>query len=52
MVTTHLSCLLLHGCVAPMLETSHIDTYAPVLRFSRLAMQQNSEHLSNYNDAA
>ncbi len=49
MLTTRLPCLLLQGCVAPMLETSHIYTYPPVLHF---AMQQNSEYLSNYNDAA
>jgi len=52
MVTTHLSRLLLHDGVAAMLEASHLDAYAPVLRFSRLAMEQNPEHLSNYNNAA
>jgi len=48
MVTTQLPRLLLHGSVAVMLKSSHIVTYAPVLRFSRLAMQQNPEHLSSY----
>jgi len=32
-----------------MLKSSHIDAYAPVLRFSRLAMKQNPGHLSSYS---
>jgi len=44
----HMLRLLLHGSVAAMLKSSHIDTYAPVLRFSRLAMKQNPEHMNHY----
>jgi len=48
MITTHLPRLLPHGSVAAMLKSSHIFTYVPALRFSRLAMKQNPRHLSSY----
>ncbi|MGB3941212.1 MAG: hypothetical protein WBK96_06955, partial [Candidatus Manganitrophaceae bacterium] len=40
--------LLLHGGVAAVLESSRIDTYAAVLRSSRLALKQNLGNLSRY----
>jgi len=40
--------LLFHSGVAAMLESSHIRTYAPALRFSRLAIKQNPEHLNRH----
>jgi len=48
MVTVQLFRLLFHSVVAVMLKSSHIRRYAPVLRFSRLAMKQNPEHLGRY----
>jgi len=46
-MTTQILRLLLHSGVAVMLESSHIRTYTPVLRFSRLAIKQTPEYLGS-----
>jgi hypothetical protein len=39
-VTIQVLPFLAHGCVAVVLESSRISVYAPVLRSSRLALDQ------------
>ncbi|MFQ5779336.1 MAG: hypothetical protein ACE5HN_00955 [Nitrospiria bacterium] len=47
-VTIQLTHLFLHGSVAVVLESSRIDTYAAVLRASRLALKKNLGKLNSY----
>jgi len=47
-VTTQVTPLLAHDCVAVVLESSRISIYAAVLHSSRLVLGQNRSALSSY----